>query len=153
MSAAEGVLADDGAQAERRRFIFDRFRSVLLKEGVRDALAYVVGLSDYRYIAVRRVDGDMAYTLAYLDRLNPHLTDPGPLPADMCYCTIVARTRKVFRTNDSYADDRLHGHPSRGMVRSYCGIPLFDEDGVLFGVVSHWDVMPRLGWPWRRSSA
>lgn len=143
MSSVQREDRDDGADLERRQFVFDRFRSVLLMEGVRSALAYLVGLSDYRYIALQRVEGGAVRHLAYLDRLNPHIADPGPMPAERSYCTFVAHSRQVFRTNDSYADERLHAHPSRGMIRSYCGIPLFDEDGRLIGVMSHWDVMPR----------
>jgi GAF domain-containing protein len=141
MSSVEADLQP--GDSERRDFMFNHFRSVLHTEGVRESLAYLAGLCDYRYTAVVCVQDGFARTRAYIDRLNPHVVDPGDVPDTLSYCAIVTRTRKPFRTDDALADERLRGHPARELVRAYCGLPLFNEDNHVTGVVCHWDSTPR----------
>lgn len=36
----------------------------------------------------------------------------------------------------------MSGHPKQNVVQSYCGIPLMDDDGKLFGTICHFDFEP-----------
>jgi GAF domain-containing protein len=55
------------------------------------------------------------------------------------YCVFVRDTRQSFTVEDAPRDDRVAGHPKQQTVRSYCGIPLMDRDGNLFGTICHFD--------------
>ncbi|WP_413773983.1 GAF domain-containing protein [Nostoc sp. MG11] len=55
------------------------------------------------------------------------------------YCVFVRSNRDTFMINDSLQDDRIHGHPKRQEVKSYCGVPLLDENGKMFGTICHFD--------------
>jgi GAF domain-containing protein len=58
------------------------------------------------------------------------------------YCIYVRRSASTFTTADSENDERVSGHPKQNTVRSYCGIPLVNEDGSLFGTICHFDFEP-----------
>jgi GAF domain-containing protein len=65
------------------------------------------------------------------------------IPVEVTYCTIVRDGRQPFRVADALADLRLTTHPSRAAVRAYCGVPLADTDGRIFGTLCHFDYDPR----------
>ena len=40
-------------------------------------------------------------------------------------------------------DARTAAHPARDVVRSYCGVPIFEAEGALIGTLCHYDLVPR----------
>lgn len=55
------------------------------------------------------------------------------------YCVFVRDRGRAFATSDSLQDARVRGHPKRREVQSYCGVPLRDTNGEMFGTICHFD--------------
>lgn len=119
-----------------------RFRAVLRGEGVRPALRFLNGHSAHRFTALFRFEGDTLRNLHLIDREDPSVERCPDLPVLESYCVFVRRERRAFQTEDSLTDPQVEGHPKQKQVRSYCGIPLFTEDGELFGTICHFDFDP-----------
>lgn len=48
----------------------------------------------------------------------------------------------TFTVSNSMEDVRLEHHSKRTIVRSYCGVPLHNEAGKVFGTICHFDFHP-----------
>lgn len=118
------------------------FRRILKTTGVRSALKFLNSISSHRFTAIFRFEGDTLRNLHLVDRDNPKIERCPDLPVLDSYCVYVRNTSKPFLLDDSLEDDQVQGHPKRKEVRSYCGIPLMDEDGKLFGTICHFDFKP-----------
>lgn len=119
-----------------------RFREILGTEGVRPALHYLNGQSAHRFTAVFRFEGGTLRNLHMIDREDHTVERCADQPVLDSYCIYVRRTAEKFITGDSTRDDRVSGHPKQNVVQSYCGIPLMEEDGTLFGTICHFDFEP-----------
>lgn len=122
---------------------FEGFSRILAASGARDALAFIAGLSDYRYIGVFRFQGGKANAAIHYDRQNPDCLRAQEVPDTATYCCFVRNSRGQFSTANALADPRLAQHPARNDVQAYCGIPLLDAEGVLLGTLCHYDTVPR----------
>ena len=127
----------------RHEAVFNVFRSTLKARGVRDALAYLVGLTDYRFIGIWRFQDGMANAAVHFDKLNPSEVEAQEVPDNATYCCFVRDSKGAFMTAEAMLDPRTEGHPARGMVASYCGVPIMDAEGVLLGTLCHYDLEPR----------
>lgn len=125
-----------------RRAAVTRFREILRTDGVRPALRYLNGRSAHRFTAVFRFEGGTLRNLHMIDRVDPAVERCPDQPVLESYCIYVRRTAETFITADSAHDGRVSGHPKQNVVQSYCGIPLQDEDGKLFGTICHFDFEP-----------
>jgi GAF domain-containing protein len=125
-----------------RREAVSRFRQLLAAEGVRAALRYLNSQSDHRFTAVFRFEGGTLRNLHLVDRDDPAVERCPDQPVLDSYCVYVRQTAETFVTEDSTNDGRVDGHPKQQTVQSYCGIPLMDEDGTLFGTICHFDYAP-----------
>lgn len=121
--------------------------------GVLSGLCATHGLD----VAVRELNHDVGYryTALYkridLSMVNVCLADkngePRPdflasVPLTSSFCQYVLRDGS-FLTKDSARDGRLDGHPYQGTMAAYCGVPVFDEEGVAVGTLCHFDVVER----------
>ena len=139
MTMAKGS-ADESA---RRQTTFDTFSGMLDAVGVRDALVYLLELSEYRFIGIFRLENAKARAVIHYDRENPHVMFVDEVPDAATYCCFVQNSNNVFSTADALGDARLLDHPARKVIRSYCGIPVMDPDGVILGTLCHYDLVPR----------
>lgn len=126
-----------------RRDAVAKFREILRADGVRPALTYLNRLSAHRFTAVFRFEGGTLRNLHMVDRNDPTVERCADQPVLESYCIYVRRTAETFVTEDSASDERVAGHPKQKTVQSYCGIPLFEENGTLFGTICHFDFEPR----------
>jgi len=62
------------------------------------------------------------------------------VPFRHSFCQFVLRDQ-AFQTEDSRLDKRLDGHPYQGVVVSYHSVPLTNEEGALWGTMSHFDMV------------
>jgi GAF domain-containing protein len=122
---------------------FSKFNDTLNREGLRPALAYLLGLTEYRYIAIFRRDGDKSNAVVYYDRENPQVVAIDEVPAAATYCQLAVETRGRFSTGDALQDPRLVSHPARRTVQAYCGFPVITPEGEILGTLCHYDVAPR----------
>lgn len=122
---------------------FAAFVRILDRTGARDALAYLLGLSEYRFIGIFRFDAGMATAVIHYDRQNPEVMTVAEVPDSATYCCYVRDSRGMFVTANAMSDPRLSGHPAREVVLSYCGIPIMEPDGTLLGTLCHYDLVAR----------
>jgi len=122
---------------------FETFSRTLATSGLRPALAYLLSLTDYRYIAIFRFENGQANAAVYVDRENPEVMGIAEVPEQATYCCFVRDSGGAFTTADSMQDARLVQHMARPSVRAYCGVPVMDAEGVLMGTLCHYDVVPR----------
>jgi GAF domain-containing protein len=120
----------------------EAFREALKGGGVQAALKFINSRSRHRFTSVYRFDGSTLHNLYLYDRANPDFGLFPDAPLTESYCSIVSETAAVFVTPDSSRDARVGGHPKRGLILSYCGIPLLRADGTLFGTLCHFDFLP-----------
>lgn len=102
---------------------FDTFSRTLQAFGVRAALAYLLGLTDYRFISIFRFENGQANAAVYYDRENPQLLGVDEVPDTASYCCYVRDSGGAFMTANAMQDLRL--------------------EGVLIGTLCHCDVVPR----------
>jgi len=62
------------------------------------------------------------------------------VPLGLSFCQLVLRDG-VFPTRNSAHDDRLEGHPFKGVMVAYHGVPIPSPRGGLLGTLCHFDVL------------
>ena len=122
---------------------FETFSQTLESSGVRPALAFLLGLTDYRFIGIFRFENGKANAAVHYDRENPNTLQVEEEPESATYCCFVRDSGGAFTTADSMADARLATHPKREQVAGYCGVPVMDPEGAIIGTLCHYDVVPR----------
>ena len=122
---------------------FDTFSRTLEASGVRAALAYLLGLTDYRFISIFRFENGKANAAVYYDRENPQVLGADEVPDTATYCCYVRDSGGAFMTAKAMEDPRLEHHPARALVSAYCGVPVMDPEGLLIGTLCHYDLVPR----------
>ena len=118
-------------------------RAHLSAADVRGALIYLNSLTDYRFTAMYRFDGSALLNMYFFDRENPQALMTDDIPVLASYCVYVRDTKQAFSVADSLVDPRVADHAKKNIVRSYCGVPMVDGVGHMFGSVCHFDFIPR----------
>jgi GAF domain-containing protein len=119
------------------------FSRILDAEGARDALAFLLSRSAYRFIAVFRFKDGQSTAALFVDRENPQVRATAEVPETATYCCQVRDGKVVFKTADSMTDARLTTHAARETIRAYHGIPILTPEGEMVGTLCHYDVEPR----------
>ena len=122
---------------------FSAFDERLLADGLRPALAYLLSLTDFRFIALFRNHGEQATAVVFYDRENPQTVHIDEVPACSTYCHLANQARAVFSTSNALQDPRLESHPTRHTVLAYWGLPVITPEGEILGTLCHYDVVPR----------
>jgi GAF domain-containing protein len=122
---------------------FAVFAKTLSASGLRGALAYLLSLTNYRFIAIFRFEDGNANAAVFYDRANPHVLSAEEVPATATYCCFARDSRGVFMTANSLEDPRLTEHVAREVVRAYCGVPIITPEGQILGTLCHYDLVPR----------
>ena len=122
---------------------FAEFEADLHDFGLRESLARLLKVTDYRFIGIFRFEGGQANAALHYDRENPGQLSTQEVPETATYCCHVRNLRGAFATADAMRDERLAAHPARHVVAAYCGVPVMDADGLLLGTLCHYDFVPR----------
>ena len=122
--------------------LLGQLRAILRDHGIRAALIFLNGLTEHRFTALYRFDKETLRNIYFFDRENPSQDSTPDIPVMASYCVFVRNRRSTFATPDSLQDDRVEGHPKRQIVQSYCGVPLRDVNGEMFGTICHFDFRP-----------
>lgn len=122
---------------------FEQFQSILNTQGVRDALAYLVSLTDYRFIGIWRFQDGKADAAVHFDKENTNALRAQEVADTATYCCYVRDSKGVFKTANALLDARTEGHPARDAIPTYCGVPVMDSSGLLLGTLCHYDLVPR----------
>ena len=119
-------------------------KRILRSDGVRAALIYVNGLTEHRFSALYQFHDDALRNLYFYDRENPEIESTDEIPVTASYCVFLRDSGMLFHTSDALRDGRVRTHPKREQVQAYCGVPVLDAAGKLFGSVCHFDIQPRV---------
>jgi hypothetical protein len=123
---------------------FLEFKAILRNEGVRPALIFLNGLTAHRFSAIYQFENETLRNLYFYDRENPEIESIEEIPVTASYCVFLRDTGTLFHTSDALRDERVRSHPKREKVQAYCGVPLPNTQGALFGSVCHFDYKPRI---------
>jgi GAF domain-containing protein len=94
----------------------------------------------HRYTAVYRLDGAMLRNVELVDKKGEGRPDfLAVVPMGASFCQFVLRDG-MFLTSNSAEDNRLDGHPYKGVMVAYHGVPIPGPEGSLFGTLCHFDV-------------
>lgn len=122
---------------------FARFSATLVASNLRNALAYLLSLTTYRFIAIFTFQDGLARAAIYYDKENPQDDYTRQAIDSSTYCCYVRDSQGVFMTANAMLDARTTDHPQREIIPAYCGIPILDAEGVILGTLCHYDVVPR----------
>lgn len=108
------------------------------------ALAYLNSRTPHRFTGIFKFSGDLLENLFLFDREQTGAAVWAPFLPEKSYCSIVEATNSTFVLGNSTTDPRVAEHSARDVVMSYCGVPLHNPDGSLFGSLCHFDYKPIL---------
>lgn len=121
-----------------------RLERLVVDHNVRAILTELNADTPYRFTSVLRFDADRLESVWTFDRENRRVdTFPPAMAVTESYCGLVGADRTPLAMADSLTEPRAEGHPARGSVRAYCGVPLFAPDGSVYGTLCHYDHEPR----------
>jgi GAF domain-containing protein len=118
-------------------------RAVLRAGDLRGAVMFLNSLTTHRFTSLFRFDGELLRNVVFFDRQNPAQSAVDDIPVAASYCVFVRDAAETFTVPDAASDPRVDGHPKQPVFRAYCGVPLVDEQGRMFGTICHFDVEPR----------
>ncbi|MES2976984.1 MAG: GAF domain-containing protein [Pseudomonadota bacterium] len=116
--------------------------AVLEVDGPHQALRFLNSMTANRCSGLYRFDGGMLTNLQLVDSEDPAVTSAAAVPVDESYCVFVRASGRPFVVDDSLADPRVASHRKRQAIRSYCGVPLSDDEGNTRGTICHFDPEP-----------
>ena len=119
-------------------------KKILRNEGVRAALIFVNHLTEHRFSALYQFQNDILRNLYFYDREYPETETTDEIPVTASYCVFLRDSGLLFHTSDALRDERVRTHPKREQLQSYCGVPVLDSEGKLFGSVCHFDIKARV---------
>lgn len=117
-------------------------RTLLDKARIRDAIILLNALTEHRFTALYRFDRNILHNLYFFDCENPAQESAPDIPVMASYCVFVRESQRGFTVTNSIEDDRLGDHPKRQVLQSYCGVPMLDKYGRMFGSICHFDFRP-----------
>jgi GAF domain-containing protein len=120
-----------------------QFRLVLDSGGLPGALQYLNARTAYRYTAIYRLDGQIMRNIHLYDRKGENFPSLAEVPLGDSFCQFVM-AEDGFSTANSADDARLLGHPYRGILNSYFGLPLSRKPGTIYGTFCHFDFEPKV---------
>jgi GAF domain-containing protein len=109
--------------------------------GVEAGLKFLNARTAYRYTGIYRFEGAMMRNIYLYDRRGEVESDFAKVPLGDSFCQFVMADGG-FYTRDSGHDERLLGHPCRGVLNAYFGLPLSRRPGTLYGTFCHFDFKP-----------
>ena len=122
-----------------------RFNEHLQQGGLHTALGYLNSWTRFRYTGAYRFAPPLLCSIEIFDRENPSLALSAQVAMDTTYCAIVGARERSLAVEDAANDVRVEGHPARAQFAAYCGVPLRDRRGMVFGTLCHYDPRPRIG--------
>ena len=129
-------ISNEKALAELKR--------LLREQGLRPALIFLNHLTQHRFSALYQFENDCLRNLYFYDREHPHVEHTEEIPVTASYCVFLRDSGQLFHTSDALRDERVRTHPQREKLQAYCGVPIHDATGRLFGSICHFDLEPRV---------
>ncbi|MBC7602714.1 MAG: GAF domain-containing protein [Ramlibacter sp.] len=117
-------------------------RDALRSGGLPAALQVLNDRVPHRFTAVYQLDGDFMRNVAIVDKSGEVVRDDLlSVPFTSSFCQFVLRDG-FFKLMGDHDDARLEGHPYKGILQSYVGVPLSRDGTDLIGTFCHFDFPP-----------
>lgn len=112
------------------------------QEGVRGAIMLLNSLTPHRFTSLYRFDDVTLRNVTFFDRENPTVESCEDIPVEASYCVFVRDLAAKFLIEHAERDERVNNHPKQAVVQCYCGVPLLNSEGKMFGTICHFDFKP-----------
>ena len=119
-----------------------KLKNYVEEEGIRPALKYLNSLTGHRFTGLYLFDDPTIKNRHIIDAEDPDVETLPDVPVKATYCSFTRSKGESLSIANSQEDDRVKDHPARDEVLAYCGVPLQDERGNIFGTVCHFDYEP-----------
>jgi hypothetical protein len=116
------------------------FEGALQRAGLHGALRMLNARTPHRFTGVYRYDGPTLRNVGLFDQFNPDAPGGDDAPIDNTFCSLVPGFGGVLAFTEASKDRRV-SHVATPVV-SYCGVQLFDAEGVPRGTLCHFDLKP-----------
>ncbi|MDO9437788.1 GAF domain-containing protein [Hydrogenophaga sp.] len=121
----------------------EQLRSELLDNGIDGCLKLLNQSVEHRYTAVYRLRDATLTNVGLYDKVGEVKPEYlAEVPLETSFCQFVLRDG-LFLTGDSSLDTRLEGHPYKGVMMAYHGVPVKSAQGDLYGTLCHFDLVQR----------
>ena len=115
------------------------FAETLSNNGIVAGLEFLNARVAHRCTGIYKLEGADIRSVYLYDRQGQlRLESLGTVPLKESFCELAIRDG-LFLTTYSALDERANGRVMKGVVAAYCGIPLLDRSGQLFGSLCHFD--------------
>jgi hypothetical protein len=112
---------------------------VMADEGVRGVLRVLNEGVSHRYTAVYEVRGTVLHNLYVFDKLNPGVRPFQDELLTDSYCDLVWTSQTPVKIIDAAQDPEAKQHAAFAKFKSYCGAPLRNQNGLMWGTLCHFD--------------
>jgi hypothetical protein len=111
---------------------------------VRAGLRYLNGLTRHRFTGLYLFEDPQLKNEYIFDKKNPDTESfPDNVPVTATYCSFTrSQGGGGLAIENAPEDDRAEGHPARHEIQSYCGVPLVNKMGEIYGTICHFDHKP-----------
>ena len=94
----------------------------------------------HRFTGVYRLQEGFTHNVYLYDKAHEVIPDfLKAVPLGDSFCQFVLRDGYFYSSN-TQEDPRLNGHKYQGVIGTYYGVPLLDNQGCLYGTLCHFDV-------------
>ncbi|MBT9462747.1 MAG: guanylate cyclase [Hydrogenophaga sp.] len=119
----------------------DLLQAALQQGRLRQGLELLNAPVAHRYTALYRLSDGVLRNVELADKENeikPEFLEEVPLKDS--FCQFVLRDG-LFKSSNTADDHRLDGHKYQGVLMTYHGVPVLDNQGELFGTLCHFDAL------------
>lgn len=136
--ASQGAIMNQQAHID----LIQQLQTMIRWDGIQFSLQYLNSLSQHRYTGLFLFDGETLKNTFIFDRQSVVQNLFPEKLTNHSYCLSVKESGQPFQVDNAVLDQRVSDHPSRDIVRSYCGVPLRDREGTVFGTLCHFSPDP-----------
>lgn len=120
-----------------------RLKQAFAEGKVREGLKYLNSLTPHRFTGLYLFEDPAMENKYIVDKEDLDLeTLPDSVPVLATYCAFTRSKGDLLVIENSLEDDRVRGHVARKEIQSYCGVPLVDKQGGVYGTICHFDHEP-----------
>lgn len=119
-----------------------RLRDLIAVGDLRGALRFLNDQTPHRFTGLYVFEDPTLSNLQIIDKQDPDSESLPDVPVTATYCAFTRSTGGPLAIRDARREDRWTDHPARDEIISYCGVPLVDDQGAIFGTICHYDYGP-----------
>lgn len=118
-------------------------KEILVGGDLRAGLKYLNQLTPHRFTGLYLFEDPTLKNEYVYDEENPSLQKlPEDMPVTATYCSFTREKGSALAIENAREDERTQEHPARETIQSYCGVPLVNTMGEIYGTVCHFDYKP-----------